>query len=99
MWVNIYWPTLLEEDYHHIMERSFAHPNDLEGYAGGRGSGHPCQTGQRVGARRSIGSSGLVVECMANDTNSEKLLLQNLMEEARHAQGCSASKREEKINP
>jgi hypothetical protein len=44
----------LLKDYHHIVERRSACPNDPESYTGGKissWSGHPCQTGQMVWAR------------------------------------------------
>jgi hypothetical protein len=47
----------LLEDYRLIVERRSALPNNPESYAGGSLSSwydHPCQTSQRVGARRSI---------------------------------------------
>jgi hypothetical protein len=47
----------LLEDYRLVVERRFACPNDTESYAGGSVNSwqsHPFETGQRVGARRSI---------------------------------------------
>lgn len=96
--MKIYWTALLE-DYHLIVERSFANPNDPESYAGGSAYGHPCQTGQRAGARQSIvpGLLGWGLSVWLTTQTPKKLQLQNLMEETRHTKGCSTSRKEEKI--
>jgi hypothetical protein len=69
------------KDYRLIVERRFASPSDPESYAGGSVSswlGHPCQTSQRVGARRSVVSGtpnrvlgvGLTVPDMKNNSRT-----------------------------
>jgi hypothetical protein len=61
-----------------MAERKSGRPNDLVSYAGGSVSswkGHPCQTGEKVGARRNVvpSPSGEGVGCGANDSTVGKI--------------------------
>jgi hypothetical protein len=67
---------LLLEDYRLTVERRFARPNDPESFTGWS---NPCQTGQRVGARRSVvlGPPGRVLDLGITSSPRKNLPLRN----------------------